>query len=52
MRGNQNKQPKGMCPKCGKENWGECQMGTNVCFKCGKDKHMAGDYGVGQKPHK
>ena len=27
------------CRKCGKEHSGECRLGTNLCFRCGKAGH-------------
>ncbi|KAL5548506.1 hypothetical protein UlMin_003737 [Ulmus minor] len=29
------------CKKCGKLHQGECRMGLNVCYKCGKEGHYA-----------
>ena len=29
------------CPKCGKSHQGECRMGTNQCFNCGKEGHFS-----------
>jgi hypothetical protein len=28
------------CSKCGKSHRGECRLGTNTCFKCGKTGHF------------
>ncbi|KAI3797432.1 hypothetical protein L1987_32689 [Smallanthus sonchifolius] len=30
-----------MCNKCGKEHMGECRLGSNLCFKCGKTGHYS-----------
>ncbi|KAI3725205.1 hypothetical protein L1987_64983 [Smallanthus sonchifolius] len=30
-----------ICKKCGKEHVGECRLGSNLCFKCGKTGHYA-----------
>ena len=29
------------CPKCGRNHYGECKQGTNICFRCGKSGHFA-----------
>ena len=29
--------------KCGKLHGGECMMGTNACYRCGKPGHMVKD---------
>ena len=29
------------CAKCGKNNYGECRLGTDNCFKCGQPGHFA-----------
>ncbi|XP_057789782.1 uncharacterized protein LOC131006622 [Salvia miltiorrhiza] len=34
---------KPMCPQCNKFHLGECRMGTNICFKCGRPGHMVKD---------
>ena len=31
------------CRKCGKLHGGECMMGTNTCYSCGKSGHMVKD---------
>nr|XP_010313176.1 uncharacterized protein LOC104644722 [Solanum lycopersicum] len=31
------------CRKCGKLHGGECMMGTNACYSCGKPGHMVND---------
>ena len=31
------------CWKCGKLHGGECMMGTNACYSCGKPNHMVKD---------
>ena len=31
------------CRKCGKLHGGECMMGTNACYYCGKPGHMVKD---------
>lgn len=31
---------KPVCPKCKKEHYGECMLGTNTCFKCRQTGHM------------
>jgi hypothetical protein len=31
------------CTKCGKKHPGECKIGSNMCFKCGKTGHLARD---------
>ena len=31
------------CRKCGKLHGGECIMGTNTCYSCGKPSHMVKD---------
>ena len=31
------------CRKCGKLHGGECIMGTNACYSCGKPGHMVKD---------
>ncbi|XP_074560800.1 uncharacterized protein LOC141816986 [Curcuma longa] len=37
-----NKKPKlNPCAKCGKNHPGECRLGTNKCFICGKEGHKA-----------
>ncbi|XP_074559874.1 uncharacterized protein LOC141815910, partial [Curcuma longa] len=37
-----NKKPKyNPCAKCGKNHPGECRLGTNKCFTCGKEGHKA-----------
>ncbi|KAI3712310.1 hypothetical protein L1987_70861 [Smallanthus sonchifolius] len=30
-----------VCKKCGKEHAGECRLGSNLCFKCGKTGHYS-----------
>ncbi|KAI3802162.1 hypothetical protein L1987_30291 [Smallanthus sonchifolius] len=30
-----------ICKKCGKEHAGECRLGSNLCFKCGKIGHYS-----------
>ena len=30
-----------VCTKCGRKHPGECRMGTNACFLCGKEGHYA-----------
>ncbi|XP_074576215.1 uncharacterized protein LOC141832651 [Curcuma longa] len=40
--GSANKKPKYTpCAKCGKPHPGECRLGTNKCFICGKEGHKA-----------
>ncbi|KAK8916356.1 hypothetical protein KSP39_PZI022892 [Platanthera zijinensis] len=34
---------KPLCPKCGKNHFGECLKGTGVCFKCQKPGHRRQD---------
>ncbi|GMN66001.1 hypothetical protein TIFTF001_035069 [Ficus carica] len=29
------------CSKCGKKHLGECKLGSNTCYLCGKDGHFA-----------
>src|SRR5688572_3403425 len=31
------------CPKCGKNHRGECLMGSDICYKCGKTGQFARD---------
>ena len=31
------------CRKCGRLHGGECIMGTNACYSCGKPGHMVKD---------
>ncbi|XP_071697449.1 uncharacterized protein [Rutidosis leptorrhynchoides] len=31
------------CGKCGKHHQGECRVGTNACFKCGRRGHKAAE---------
>ena len=38
-RNEQDKQQRITCTNCGKEHRGECLLGKNVCFKCGKPGH-------------
>ncbi|XP_015057492.1 uncharacterized protein LOC107003698 [Solanum pennellii] len=35
--------PKKECGKCGHINSGECRLGPNACFDCGKSGHMVKD---------
>ncbi|EXC21912.1 hypothetical protein L484_011077 [Morus notabilis] len=30
-----------LCPKCGKTHRRECRLGTNSCYRCGKECHYA-----------
>ncbi|KAI3815135.1 hypothetical protein L1987_14791 [Smallanthus sonchifolius] len=30
-----------VCKKCGREHAGECRLGSNLCFKCGKTGHYS-----------
>ena len=32
-----------LCPKCGKNHKGECLVGMDICFKCGKLGHYVRD---------
>ncbi|XP_057787140.1 uncharacterized protein LOC131004467 [Salvia miltiorrhiza] len=34
---------KPVCPQCKKPHLGECRIGTNVCFRCGKSGYMIKD---------
>ena len=36
-----SKGPKPECAQCGKNHYGECRLGTDSCFKCGKPGHFA-----------
>ena len=36
-----SKGPKPECSQCGKNNYGECRLGTNSCFKCGQLGHFS-----------
>ncbi|XP_043710389.1 uncharacterized protein LOC122659330 [Telopea speciosissima] len=36
-------QERTVCPKCKKPHSGECMAGSNACFRCGKEGHMAKD---------
>ena len=38
-----SKGPKQECGHCGKNHYGECRLGTDSCFKCGKSGHFAID---------
>ena len=38
-----SKGPKPECGHCGKNHYGECRLGTDSCFKCGKSGHFAID---------
>ncbi|KAJ9554440.1 hypothetical protein OSB04_018485 [Centaurea solstitialis] len=31
------------CSKCGRNHPGECRLGSNTCYKCGKSGHMSRD---------
>ena len=31
------------CPKYGRNHYGKCKQGTNICFRCGKSGHFARD---------
>ena len=31
------------CPKCGRDHKGECLMGKDVCYRCGKPGHHSKD---------
>ncbi|GMN31376.1 hypothetical protein TIFTF001_046509 [Ficus carica] len=31
------------CSKCGKLHLGECRMGTNLCYGCGREGHLSKD---------
>ncbi|GMN57827.1 hypothetical protein TIFTF001_026937 [Ficus carica] len=32
------------CSKCGKKHLGECKLGSNTCYLCGKEGHYAKNY--------
>ncbi|KAL5540692.1 hypothetical protein UlMin_043344 [Ulmus minor] len=31
------------CTKCGRNHYGACKQGTNICFRCGQEGHFARD---------
>ena len=32
------------CAKCWKGHFGECLVGTGICFACGKSRHKVRDF--------
>ncbi|XP_057953965.1 uncharacterized protein LOC131148258 [Malania oleifera] len=40
-RGYQSEQTCPIYPRCGKRHMGECHVGENICYRCGRPRHMA-----------
>ena len=37
--GGGSKNGKPTCVTCGKKHYGECLLGTGICYGCGKERH-------------
>ncbi|TMX04879.1 hypothetical protein EJD97_004154 [Solanum chilense] len=42
-KGGSSQKVKPTCAKCGKKHYGECLLGTRICFGCGKEGHKVRD---------
>ena len=45
-KGTSSPTKKSTCGKCGKKHMGECLVGTDKCFRCGKSGHKVMDFPI------